>query len=144
MKRTSTAKWNGSLREGKGTLSTQSPALYNMQYSFISRFEEGIGTNPEELIAAAHAGCFSMAFSSELGKAGFTPESIETTSTITLENLTLISSHLIVKANVPGIDQETLKRIANDAKTNCPVSKALNLEITMDLEPVQAFQTSVH
>lgn len=144
MKRTATAKWNGSLKDGKGTLSTQSPALFNMQYSYVSRFEEGIGTNPEELIAAAHAGCFSMAFSNELSKAGFTPESIETTSTITMENLTLTTSHLKVKVSVPGIDQETLQRIADDAKTNCPISKALNLEILMDLEPVQEFQTSVH
>lgn len=144
MKRTSTAKWQGTLKEGKGTLSTQSPALYNLDYSFVSRFEEGIGTNPEELIAAAHAGCFSMAFSSELGKAGFTPESIETSCTITLENLTISSSHLKVRANVPGIDQETLKRIANEAKTNCPVSRVLNLEITMELEPEHAFQESVH
>jgi osmotically inducible protein OsmC len=144
MKRTSTAKWQGTLKEGKGTLSTQSPALYNLDYSFVSRFEEGIGTNPEELIAAAHAGCFSMAFSSELGKAGFTPESIETSCTITLENLTISSSHLKVRANVPGIDQETLKRIANEAKTNCPVSRVLNLEITMELEPEHAFQASVH
>ncbi len=144
MKRTSKAIWNGSLKEGKGTLSTQSPALYNMQYSFVSRFEEGMGTNPEELIAAAHAGCFSMAFSSDLEKAGFIPKSIETSSTITMENLTIVSSHLKVKANIPGIDQETLNRIANEAKENCPVSKVLNLEITMELEPVQAFQTSVH
>jgi osmotically inducible protein OsmC len=144
MKRTATARWNGTLKEGKGTLSTQSPALYNMQYSFVSRFEEGIGTNPEELIAAAHAGCFSMAFSSELGKAGYTPESIEAACTITMENLTLTSSNLVVKANVPGIDQSTLERIANDAKTNCPVSKVLNLEITMEMEPVHEFQAAQH
>lgn len=144
MKRTATAQWNGTLKEGKGTLSTQSPALYNMQYSFVSRFEEGIGTNPEELIAAAHAGCFSMAFSSELGKAGYTPEKIETTATITMENLTLTSSHLKVKASVPGIDEDTLQRIANDAKTNCPISKVLNLEITMEMEPVHEFQSAQH
>ena len=144
MKRTATAQWNGTLKEGKGTLSTQSPALYNMQYSFVSRFEEGIGTNPEELIAAAHAGCFSMAFSSELGKAGYTPVKIETIATITMENLTLTKSHLSVKASVPGIDEDTLQRIANDAKTNCPISKVLNLEITMKLEPVHEFQSAQH
>lgn len=144
MKRTSTAKWHGTIREGKGTLSTQSPALYNLDYSYGSRFEEGIGTNPEELIAAAHAGCFSMAFSLGLSNAGFTPESIETSCTITLENLTITSSHLKVKANVPGIDQESLNRIANDAKSNCPVSRVLNLEITMELEPVHSFQATIH
>ncbi|HEX3009145.1 MAG TPA: OsmC family protein [Bacteroidales bacterium] len=144
MKRTSKAQWNGSLKDGKGTISTQSPVLYNTPYSFNSRFEDGMGTNPEELIAAAHAGCFSMAFSNELSKAGYTPESIETQCTITMENLTITASHLNVKANVPGIDPDTLNKIANGAKENCPVSRALNLEISMELESVTAFQSSVH
>jgi osmotically inducible protein OsmC len=144
MKRTATAKWNGSLKEGKGTLSTQSPALYNLQYSYVSRFEEGIGTNPEELIAAAHAGCFSMAFSAELGKAGFTPENIETKATITLESGALRSSVLEVKVNAPGVDKETINRCANEAKENCPISKALNLAISLELELVNEFQHSAH
>lgn len=144
MKRTATAKWNGSLKEGKGTLSTQSPALFNLQYTYVSRFEEGIGTNPEELIAAAHAGCFSMAFSAELGKAGFTPESIETKSTITLESGALRSSVLEVKVNAPGVDKETINRCATEAKENCPISKALNLTISMELELVHEMQHTVH
>jgi lipoyl-dependent peroxiredoxin len=138
MKRTSTAVWEGGLKGGKGKISSSSSALHNMQYSFGSRFEEGSGTNPEELIAAAHAGCFSMAFSAELEKAGFTPESIETECTITMENLSITTSHLKVKASVPGIDQAQLQQIADGAKENCPVSKALDLEITLELEQVKA------
>lgn len=138
MKRSSTAVWNGGLKGGRGKISSQSSALHNMQYSFGSRFEEGAGTNPEELIAAAHAGCFSMAFSAELEKAGFSPESVETNCTITMENLNITTSHLQVRASVPGIDQAQLQQIAEGAKTNCPVSKALNLNITMELEQVKA------
>ncbi len=141
MKRTAKARWDGSLKEGKGTLSTQSPALFNIPYSYTSRFEEGMGTNPEELIAAAHAGCFSMAFSSELGKAGFSPDSIETKATITLESGAIRTSVLEVKAKVPGIDSETLNRIANEAKENCPVSKALNVAISMELEEVKELES---
>jgi len=135
MKRTASAIWNGTVKEGNGHLTTKSTALNNVAYSWNSRFEEGAGTNPEELIAAAHAGCFSMAFSSEIGKAGFVPESIETSVTITLtpENLTITSSHLEVKAKVPGASKEVVEKCAEDAKANCPVSKVLNLNISMEL-----------
>lgn len=132
MKRTATAVWNGSGKEGKGNLSTQSKTLSTAQYSYKSRFEEGTGTNPEELIAAAHAGCFSMKLSFVLGAAGFEPESIETVSTIDLDNGVIKSSHLVVKAKVPGIDSDKFLEAAQDAKENCPVSKALNMSITMD------------
>lgn len=132
MKRTATAVWNGSGKEGKGNLTTQSTTLNKTQYSFSSRFEEGVGTNPEELLAAAHSGCFTMKLSFVLGAAGFTPDSIETTSTVTLDNGTITGSHLVVKAKVPGISAEKFKECAEDAKANCPVSKALNMELTMD------------
>jgi osmotically inducible protein OsmC len=132
MKRKATAVWNGSGKEGKGKLSSQSTALNDMQYSYSSRFESGVGTNPEELIAAAHAGCFAMKLSFVLGGAGFTPESLEVTSTVTLEDGTIKSSHLYLKAKVPGITPEKFKECAEDAKANCPVSKALNMEITLD------------
>jgi osmotically inducible protein OsmC len=131
MKRTATAVWNGSGKEGNGKLSTQSNTLKQTAYSYKSRFEEGTGTNPEELIAAAHAGCFSMKLSFVLGAAGFTPESIETTSTITLEDGAIKSSQLNVKAQVPGISDDQFQECAEDAKTNCPVSKVLNAQITM-------------
>lgn len=133
MKRKSSAVWNGSLKEGNGTMSSSSNAFKNLKYSFNSRFAEGTGTNPEELIAAAHAGCFSMALSAELGKAGFIPEKIETTSTINFENGTLTESHLTVMVKIPGISKETLEPIAKEAKLNCPISKVLKLNITMDL-----------
>lgn len=136
MKRTATAVWNGSGKDGKGQLSTQSSTLKDTQYSYKSRFEEGTGTNPEELIAAAHAGCFSMKLSFVLGAAGFTPDSIETTSTITLEDGTIKSSNLVSKVKVPGITPEKFKECADDAKQNCPVSKALNMEITLDAQLV--------
>lgn len=136
MKRTATAVWNGSGKDGKGQLSTQSTTLSNTQYSYKSRFEEGTGTNPEELIAAAHAGCFSMKLSFVLGAAGFTPESLETTSTITLEDGTIKSSNLVLKAKVPDITPEKFKECADEAKTTCPVSKALNMEITLDAQLV--------
>src|SRR5919202_769918 len=103
MKRTATAVWNGSGKDGKGALTTQSTTLNNTQYSYKSRFEDGVGTNPEELIAAAHAGCFTMKLSFVLGAAGFTPESLETTSTVALEDGTITSSKLVLKAKVPGI-----------------------------------------
>ena len=135
MKRTATANWNGSGKEGNGNLSTQSGVLNKNQYSYKSRFEEGIGTNPEELIAAAHAGCFSMKLSFVLGAAGFTPDSIETTSEITLDNGTITTSKLTVKAKVPGIDQEKFQQCVDEAKRECPVSKALKaLEITADAQ----------
>lgn len=132
MKRKATAVWNGSGKDGNGKLSTQSTTLNQSQYSYKSRFEEGVGTNPEELIAAAHAGCFSMKLSFVLGGAGFTPESIETTSTVDLDNGVITSSHLDVKAKVPGISAEKFQEAAKDAKENCPVSKALNVTISMD------------
>jgi osmotically inducible protein OsmC len=132
MKRTATAVWNGSGKEGSGKLSTQSNTLKQTAYSYKSRFEEGTGTNPEELIAAAHAGCFSMKLSFVLGAAGFTPESIETTSTVTLEDGAIKSSQLNVKAQVPGISDDQFQECAEDAKTNCPISKVLNTQITMN------------
>lgn len=132
MKRKATAVWNGSGKEGNGNLSTQSTALQKMQYSYLSRFESGVGTNPEELIAAAHAGCFAMKLSFVLGGAGFTPESIEVTATISLEDGTITSSHLELKAKVPGIEAGKFKECAEDAKANCPVSKLLNASISLD------------
>ena len=132
MKRTATAVWNGSGKEGSGNLSTQSNVLKQTAYSYKSRFEEGTGTNPEELIAAAHAGCFSMKLSFVLGAAGFTPESIETTSVVSLEDGVIKSSQLTVKASVPGISEDQFLKCAEDAKANCPVSKALNAQITMN------------
>ncbi len=132
MKRTATAVWNGSGKDGKGSLSAQSTTLNKTQYSYKSRFEEGVGTNPEELIAAAHAGCFSMKLSFVLGAAGFEPESIETSSVVELADGVITSSHLTVKAKVPGISPEKFDEAAKDAKENCPVSKVLNATITMD------------
>jgi lipoyl-dependent peroxiredoxin len=132
MKRKSTAVWNGSGKEGKGKLSSQSSALNDMQYSYSSRFESGVGTNPEELIAAAHAGCFAMKLSFILGGAGFTPESLEVSSTVSLEDGTIKSSHLELKAKVPGISADKFKECAEEAKNTCPVSKALNMEIKLD------------
>lgn len=132
MKRNATAVWNGSGKEGGGTLSTQSTVLSNTQYSYKSRFEDGVGTNPEELMAAAHAGCFTMKLSFVLGGAGFTPEKIETTCSITLENGVITTSHLNCTATVPGISQEEFEKCTQDAKENCPVSKAYNLQITLD------------
>lgn len=132
MTRTATAVWNGSGKEGSGTLSSQSTVLNNTQYSYKSRFEEGTGTNPEELVAAAHAGCFSMKLSFVLGAAGFTPDSIETQAAVTLDNGAVTKSHLTVKAKIPGISKEKFDECAMDAKENCPISKLLNTEITMD------------
>lgn len=133
MKRTSTAVWNGSAKEGNGALSTQSQVLNKTPYSYLSRFENGTGTNPEELIAAAHAGCFTMKFCFVLGSAGFNPTSLETTCSITLENGAITNSHLAVKGNVPGCSSEDFKKHAEDAKANCPVSKALNTNITLEI-----------
>lgn len=136
MKRNATAVWNGSGKEGKGVLTTQSGTLNQTQYSYKSRFEEGVGTNPEELVAAAHAGCFNMKLSFVLGEAGFTPESLETTAQVTLENGAVTSSHLVLKAKVPGISKEAFDKAADDAKANCPISKLLTAEITLDKELV--------
>ena len=132
MKRSATAAWKGSGKDGTGTVTSKSTAINNAQYSYKSRFEQGVGTNPEELIAAAHAGCFSMKLSFVLGGMGFEPESIETTSEVDLDNGVIKSSHLIVKAKVPGISPEKFQEAAKDAKENCPVSKALNMTITLD------------
>lgn len=129
MKRHATAVWNGSGKEGNGQLTTQSTAIQNAQYSYNSRFAEGVGTNPEELIAAAHAGCFSMKLSFVLGAAGFTPESIRTKCTIELTDGTIVSSHLEVEAVVPGISEEMYQNCVADAEKNCPVSKLLNATI---------------
>jgi len=136
MKRKASALWKGNLKEGKGTISTDSGVLSDTQYSFATRFADGKGTNPEELIAAAHAGCFSMALSNELGKGGLTPESIGTTATVTLEQtasgFTITAVHLNVTGKVPGASQQVFETAAVTAKNGCPVSKVLKAEITMD------------
>ncbi len=132
MKRTATAVWNGSGKEGNGNLTTQSTVLNKTQYSFNSRFADGIGTNPEELMAAAHAGCFTMKLSFVLGAAGFTPDTLETSCAISLEDGVITKSELVVKASVPGITPEKFQECAADAKANCPVSKAYNMEISLD------------
>jgi osmotically inducible protein OsmC len=132
MSRKATAIWQGSGKEGNGNLSTESTALIKVQYSWASRFAEGVGTNPEELIAAAHAGCFSMKLSFVLGEAGFTAEHIETTAAVTLESGNITESHLILKAKVPGISDEVFQNCAAKAKAECPVSKVLNTKITME------------
>jgi osmotically inducible protein OsmC len=132
MKRTATAIWNGSVKDGKGTLTTQSTTLKNAQYSYKSRFEEGVGTNPEELIAAAHAGCFAMKLSFVLQALGITPDSLDVQGEITLDNGVITQSHLILKAKIPGITPDQFKAAADDAKQNCPVSKLLNSPITLD------------
>ena len=136
MKRNASAVWQGGLKDGKGTISTESGVLAETQYSFSTRFEDGKGTNPEELIAAAHAGCFSMALSGQLGQAQLTAESIRTTASVKLEKtdagFTITSVHLEVKAKVPGADQQAFDKAANNAKAGCPVSRLLNAEITMN------------
>ncbi|MEO7049583.1 MAG: OsmC family protein [Ferruginibacter sp.] len=130
MKRYATAVWEGTGKEGKGHLSTQSTTLDKTQYSYSSRFENGVGTNPEELIAAAHAGCFNMKLSFVLNGAGFTPESLETRCDITLGDGAITESHLSLKAKVPGITQEQFDTAVADAKANCPISKLFNTNIT--------------
>ena len=136
MKRTASAIWLGDLKRGKGSLATQSGALKETPYSFTTRFENEVGTNPEELIAAAHAGCFTMALSAFLGRAGFTPEKLSTQATLSLEQLqgnwTITSIHLDTSARIPGIGREKFEEIAADAKANCPVSRVLNATITLD------------
>ena len=132
IKRHATAVWNGSGKEGKGTTSTQSAVLSIAQYSYHTRFEDGVGTNPEELIASAHAGCFSMKLSFVLGAAGFTPDKIETRCDITLDSGAVTNSHLTVSAKVPGITKEKFEECANEAKANCPISKLLNTNITLE------------
>ena len=136
MKRKASAFWRGDLKGGKGTISTGSGVLSETQYSFSARFEEGIGTNPEELIAAAHAGCFSMALSGQLGEAGMLPESIRTTATVTLEKtdggFTITAVHLDLTARVPGAGRAAIEPAANRAKAGCPISRLLNAPITME------------
>ena len=132
MKRHATAVWNGSGKDGKGELTTQSSTLKETQYSYKSRFEEGTGTNPEELVAAAHAGCFNMKLSFVLGGAGYTPDSLETTCTITLGDGAITESHLELKAKVPGIAEDKFKECVQDAKENCPISKLYNTNITLE------------
>jgi len=132
MKRTATANWKGTGKEGKGVVSTASTVLSNAQYSFNSRFAEGVGTNPEELVAAAHSGCFAMKLSFVLNEAGFTPDDLTVTCAINFENGVIIESHLDLKAKVPGISKEKFDACAADAKANCPISKLLNTKITLD------------
>ncbi|MEO6229600.1 MAG: OsmC family protein [Ferruginibacter sp.] len=132
MKRNATAVWNGTGKEGTGNLTTQSTVLDKTQYSFKSRFEDGIGTNPEELVAAAHAGCFTMKLSFVLNAAGFTADEISTKCDITLEDGSITSSHLTVTAKVPGIDQATFDASVKDAEANCPISKLYNTTITSE------------
>lgn len=134
MKRKGSAIWNGNLKEGNGTVSLESGVLENAQYSFKSRFESGKGTNPEELVGAAHAGCFSMQLSAFLSQEGFEPDKIETTSEITLEDGEIKRSHLILTATVPGIDNEKFEELANKAKEKCPLSKLLKAEITLEYD----------
>ncbi|AMO95913.1 peroxiredoxin, OsmC subfamily protein [Collimonas fungivorans] len=136
MKRTASAIWNGGLKDGKGNISTQSGVLAKAQYGFNTRFEDGPGTNPEELIAAAHAGCFSMALAAQLGEAGMTAESIKTSAAVTLEKIdggfSITAVHLDLVARIPGATQASFEAVADKAKTGCPVSKLLNAKITLD------------
>jgi lipoyl-dependent peroxiredoxin len=136
MKRTATAEWRGGLKDGKGDISTQSGVLAKTQYSFGTRFDQGVGTNPEELIAAAHAGCFAMALSNILGEAKMVAESIKVTATVSLENVetgwTITESHLDLKAKIPGADKEAFEAAANKAKAGCPVSRVLTAKVTLD------------
>ena len=135
MIRKASAVWNGSLKEGKGTISTDSGVLSTTPYSFATRLEDGRGTNPEELIAAAHAGCFTMALSAQLGNAGITPHSLETTAAVTMEKLevgfTVTKIHLDVTARIPGVDKAAFEKAAQEAKAGCPISRLLKAEITM-------------
>jgi osmotically inducible protein OsmC len=136
MKRSASAQWKGDLQTGTGTMSTASATLSNAAYSFHTRFEEGKGTNPEELVAAAHAGCFSMAFSAQLGQAGLKPDSVETACTVTLEKtdsgFAITESHLKMRARVPGASQEAFNTAAEAAKTGCPISKLYNTKIVLE------------
>jgi osmotically inducible protein OsmC len=136
MKRNASAEWTGGLRDGKGTLSSDSTVLNQTPYSFSTRFEDGVGTNPEELIGAAHAGCFSMALSGKLVAAGLSPESIRTTAAVSLEKgdagFAITAVHLVTRARVPGASEEAFRAAADEAKAGCPVSRVLNAEITLD------------
>lgn len=136
MKKSASAHWEGSLKEGKGTISTESGALKANPYGFNTRFEDQPGTNPEELIGAAHAGCFSMAFSMLLGEAGYTPSSIDTKAEVTLskqdDGFAVTAVALTMNAAIPGIDQSTFEAIADKAKLGCPISKLLNADISLE------------
>jgi lipoyl-dependent peroxiredoxin len=136
MKRNASAVWRGGLKDGRGAISTESGVLKDTQYSFSTRFENGIGTNPEELIAAAHAGCFSMALAAQLGKANLKPERVATTATVTMEKLeagwTLTAVHLDVTAQIPNATTAAFEAAANNAKSGCSISRVLNAKITMD------------
>jgi osmotically inducible protein OsmC len=136
MKRKASAEWRGDLKTGKGTISTDSGVLQTTPYSFSTRFEDQKGTNPEELIAAAHAGCFTMALSAELGKENLVPASLRTTATVTLDKLdagwTVTESRLEVVAKVPGASQEAFRKAAEAAETGCPISRLLKAKISMD------------
>jgi osmotically inducible protein OsmC len=136
MKRTATAHWEGDLKEGKGNLSTQSTTLNKTQYSFKTRFEDGVGTNPEELLAAAHAGCFTMAVSMILGQAGFTATALDTVATITLEGLAITASHLAITASIPNIDDAKFQEIVKAAEQNCLISKVLSIPISSEAKLV--------
>ena len=142
MQRTATAVWQGALKDGKGAISTQSGILSDTPYSFATRFENQKGTNPEELIAAAHAGCFTMALSAQLGTMNFTPQSLRTTATVTLEKLdagwTVSKVHLDLAAKIPGITAEAFESAASSAKANCPISRLLKAEITLAIHLEQA------
>ncbi len=140
MERKASAEWKGSLKEGKGNISTESGVLDKTQYSFSTRFESGIGTNPEELVAAAHAACFSMQLSALLGKADLVPDQIATTAVVTFENLkqgwTVTESHLEVIASIPGATPESFAKLADEAKTGCLMSRLLKTTVTMDAKLV--------
>jgi lipoyl-dependent peroxiredoxin len=140
MQRTATAHWSGGLKDGKGTVSTQSGVLKQTQYSFSTRFEDGVGTNPEELIAAAHAGCFTMALAFGLQSAGLTPTELSTEAAVTLEpegkGFRISRSALTLRAKVPNLDETKFAELAKDAEKNCPVSKVLNAEIKLDAKLV--------
>ncbi len=131
--RKASANWKGPGKDGKGTLTTASTVLNNTQYSFKSRFEDGIGTNPEELVGAAHAGCFTMQLSFLLGEAGYTPENLDTEATISFEDGNIVKSHLELTGTVPGIDSTEFEEIAKKAKEICPISKLLNTEISLSV-----------
>ncbi len=136
MIRHATAVWNGSGKEGNGTLTTQSTVLQDTQYSYNSRFAEGTGTNPEELVAAAHAGCFTMKLSFVLGEAGFTPDNLQTRCEITFEGGSITKSHLVVEGKVPGIDEQKFQEAVKKAEQECPISKLLNTSISSEAKLV--------
>ncbi len=136
MKRKASARWEGNLKQGKGTITLGSGVLKNTKYSFSTRFEDSPGTNPEELVAAAHAGCFAMALSAQLEAAGMIAKSLDASATVTLEKVgdgfAVTASHLVLAAKVPGADREKFEKAVEAAKTGCPISKLLNAKITLD------------